>query len=619
MSITVNLGLAIGLAACAVIFFGIALSRGWFAHYEHGFSAALMGVAVGGSIITAVVFGVWSYERGRTILFQSLVDGMNNLGNVVEEQTNQDIEAATAKLKRVSQETSLQTVRGERTAVQKNLDKLIRVDRRLLQIDIIDAKGELVLASAEGGEPEPLNRIAVAFGLEGKTFASSPYYSTVFKRDIFTVAVPVHDASGRIIEGVVSARYDIQDDLAQLLGVARFGKSGYVTITDENGRIIAHPDPARLLDDISGYPAVREAELGHTGWFIGRNKAGKERLFVYRPVRNPATVNPRPLALIVEIDAAEALAPIRSLAAEYCIGLFLLLLLCSIVGWQLVTAINKPVGRLVRFARIVQGGDLTQRVEVIGHDEIGQLGGALNEMVRGLGERDRMKEIFGRYVTTQVSEKILKGQINLGGKRRCLTMLFSDIRNFTAMAETMAPEDVVSFLNEYFSEMVDAVFEQSGVLDKFIGDGLLAVFGSIEEMPDHPRRAVLTALRMKALLGKINGERGAVGKPPIAIGIGVHTDEVVVGNIGSRQRLEYTVIGDGVNTCSRVESLNKTFGTTILITEATYLALGEGFNCREMPEAELKGKTHVPKIYEVISFSGSPPSTSEGADDRRGE
>jgi adenylate cyclase len=179
-------------------------------------------------------------------------------------------------------------------------------------------------------------------------------------------------------------------------------------------------------------------------------------------------------------------------------------------------------------------------------------------------------------------------------------MLFSDIRNFTTMSESLPPEEVVGLLNDYFSEMVDAVFEQSGILDKFIGDGLLAVFGALEEPPDHARRAVLTALRMKVLLERLNNERAKAGKPPIAIGVGIHTDDVVIGNIGSRRRLEYTVIGDGVNTCSRVESLNKEFGTTILITESTYTALGDEFICRLMPEAHLKGKAHAPRVFEVV-------------------
>lgn len=154
--------------------------------------------------------------------------------------------------------------------------------------------------------------------------------------------------------------------------------------------------------------------------------------------------------------------------------------------------------------------------------------------------------------------------------------------------------------------MVEAVFEHGGVLDKFIGDGLLAVFGSLDEEPDHARRAVRTALRMRVLLAKLNGERSVSGRPPIGIGIGIHTGEVIVGNIGSRRRLEYTVIGDGVNTCARVESLNKEFGTTILITEATYGEVSDEFECRLMPETSLRGKAHALRVYEVTSRKRSP-------------
>src|SRR3954468_8958584 len=169
-------------------------------------------------------------------------------------------------------------------------------------------------------------------------------------------------------------------------------------------------------------------------------------------------------------------------------------------------------------------------------------------------------------------------------------MLFADIRNFTSMAEAMQPEQVVELLNEYFSEMVGAVVECGGVLDKFIGDGMLAVFGSMDDDPQHPsdhrRNAVLAGLRMKAKLAKINGEREFRGQSPIHIGIGVHTDEVVVGHIGSRERVEHTVIGDGVNTCSRVESMNKDLGTTLLITEQTRGPIADAFDCKAMPEAK---------------------------------
>ena len=252
-------------------------------------------------------------------------------------------------------------------------------------------------------------------------------------------------------------------------------------------------------------------------------------------------------------------------------------------------------------ARSVEAGDLTRTSRLTGRDAFSRLGGALDRMTKGLQERDRVKDVFGRYIAKQAAEQLLKGPLDLGGEAKRVTILFSDIRGFSTMAETMAPEQVVRFLNEYFSEMVDAVMEQEGMLDKFIGDGLMAVFGSFGDQPDHARRAVVASLRMKALLAKINGERAMAGKPPIEIGIGIHTDEVIVGSIGSKQRLEFTHIGDGVNTASRVQALNKEYHTTILITGATFEALGGEFNARPIAEVTLRGKTKSLPIYEVVS------------------
>jgi adenylate cyclase len=418
---------------------------------------------------------------------------------------------------------------------------------------------------------------------------------------VVALGVPVKDAEG-VVRGAVTARYDVQSDFGELLGPIRFGKSGYVVLVEPGGRILAHPiEPARVGEDISAYPAVREALQGRSGWVVATNASGVERLFAYRPMANPATLGRTPWVLLSEVDAEEALAPVRSLRTEFILGLVVLVAICLVVASQVSWSIRGPLARLVRFATVVRGGDLTQRTEIAGRDEIAELGTALDEMVKGLRERDRVKEVFGRYLTTQISEEVLKAEVLLGGHRRRVTILLSDIRNFTTMSERMAPEEVVSFLNDYFSEMVDAVFEHGGVLDKFIGDGMLAVFGSLDEEPDHARRAVRAALRMKVLLAKLNGERSVAGRLPIDIGIGIHTDHVIVGNIGSRRRLEYTVIGDGVNTCSRVEALNKEFGTTILITDSTYAEVGDEFECRLMPETALRGKTKALRVYEVAS------------------
>jgi adenylate cyclase len=376
-------------------------------------------------------------------------------------------------------------------------------------------------------------------------------------------------------------------------------------LVSEDGRILAHPDPKRIHEDISSYPAVQMALQGQQGLTRMTNKAGQTRLFFYRAMKGPATVNPQWLVLLTEMSESEAEAPLRILRQRFLLGMGVLAIACLIIAQQLSLYIRRPLHELVDMVEKIEKGDLTVHFRDFGSDAVGRLGNALNKMVHGLLERDKVKELFGRYVTTQVSEEVLKGQVDLGGESKRVTILFSDIRDFTTMSEHMAPSQVVSFLNNYFSEMVEAVFEQGGVLDKFMGDGMMAVFGSLGNIPDHPRRAVMAALRMKALLAKINGERNMSGIPPIQIGIGIHTDEVIVGNIGSRKRLEYTVIGDGVNTSSRVQSLNKEFGTTILITETTYEAVKDIFECRSMPAAPLKGKTKPIQFYEVVSVKSA--------------
>jgi adenylate cyclase len=389
--------------------------------------------------------------------------------------------------------------------------------------------------------------------------------------------------------------------LGRLCAGVRFGQSGTALIANSDGRILAHSDPARTGQDISSYPAVRLALNGQRGLVVAKNAKGEQRLFFYRPLSNPGILETRNLALLIEMREDEAAEPARRLLTEFYFGGAIVLLGALALATLTSRQIRRPLTELVGVVQRIRKGELSARYSHPGRDETGQLGAALNDMAAGLEERDRIKELFGRYVTTQVSEQVLKGEINLGGELRRVTILFSDIRDFTTLSEQMAPQAVVGFLNHYFSEMVEAVFQYGGVLDKFLGDGMMAVFGSMGEAPDHPRRAVMAALRMKALLAKINGERNMDGKAPIHIGIGIHTDDVIVGNIGSSRRLEYTVIGDGVNTTSRIEALNKDFGTTILITQSTYDQVQESFECRLMPEAKLKGKTTAIRFYEVLS------------------
>jgi len=471
---------------------------------------------------------------------------------------------------------------------------------RYLQLRVTNARGDL-LAASDDVLPEPMNRVAIAYALDGHVYVSEAFSSKAYRSEVVALAVPVAAPGGAIV-GVVTAVFDLQSTLEELVSSSRFNQTGFAVIVDGEGDIVAHPDRSRLGTSVPQYEAVQRAWATRaSGSVVAKNAAGVERHFYYRALANPSTVGRQPWVLMTEINEAEELAVLRRLQRELYGGIAVMLVISILLAHQVATSIERPLDSLKLLAARFGQGDLEAHSDVAGHDLAGSLALSLNAMGAGLRERDRVKEVFGRYIATQVSDRILKGDVNLGGESREVTILFSDIRNFTAMSEEMAPQQVVAFLNAYFSEMVEAVFEQGGVLDKFLGDGMMAVFGSLGDQPDHALRAVRAALRMKALLGKINGERAVEGKPPIAIGVGIHTAEVIVGNIGSTRRLEYTVIGDGVNTSSRVQALNKEFGTTILITETTFDAVGGEFDCRPMPETKIRGKQRQLKFYEVLA------------------
>jgi class 3 adenylate cyclase len=594
-----------GAALLIAAFFWV-LQAGWFSRIERGFLLTIVLAIAGFTVISASVLGALAYQAGRDIVHQEIVAGLSNAGDIVEANIRDTIRYQIEQLHEYA-DLLAPELAANHDKLENDLRHMDALNKEVLQISVFGPDTRMIATSYTTSKADRTNLIAVATALEGEDFVSDAHISPVANEYILTVATPIRDATKRVI-GALTVRYDLQTELAAVIASTRFGKDGYAVIATGKGRVLAHIDKGRINADISTYPAYRAGKQG-AGWLVGKNMEGERRLFVYRPVQSPATMGADPWVLFVEMRDSDALAPIYSLRTEVLFAIAILAIPGMLVGWRVAVSISHPVGMLAQFVRKVQGGDFTGRVSE-GSDEVGRLGSALNLMTRGLVERDRVKELFGRYVTAQVSEKIVKGEVNLGGESRNVTMLFSDIRGFTAMSEHMPPAQVVAFLNAYFSEMVEAVFEQGGILDKFMGDGMLAVFGSMGDLPDHPRRAVLAALRMKALLSKINGERSVEGKPPIAIGVGIHTDEVIVGNIGSRRRLEYTVIGDGVNTCSRVQTLNKEFGTMVLITQATYEQVKGEFECRPMPAHELRGKTQPLATYEVISTKTAMAATA---------
>lgn len=295
-------------------------------------------------------------------------------------------------------------------------------------------------------------------------------------------------------------------------------------------------------------------------------------------------------------------------------GIFITLLLANIL--------RNPLKELACAAQKISEGDLKNRVQVSSGDEIGMLGDSFNEMSRSLLEKEFMKEVFGKVVTPDVRDHLLgdgMAGISLGGENMRVTILFCDIRGFTSLSEKMECEKVVRLLNEYFSKMSECIIRHNGIINKYIGDAIMAIFGAPIKSATHAKDAYLAALEMRNALVQVNRDFEKIGFPQIKFGIGIHTGTVLAGNIGSPSRMEYTVIGDNVNIASRIEGLCKEYKRDLLISESSVNEMSSEENFADknftdekfadekkfpaphfLCEANIRGKEEKIKLYEVI-------------------
>jgi adenylate cyclase len=230
-------------------------------------------------------------------------------------------------------------------------------------------------------------------------------------------------------------------------------------------------------------------------------------------------------------------------------------------------------------------------------------------VLEDITEEKRVRTTMSRYMSKEVADQLLSaGELELGGKEQKVTVMFSDVRSFTAIAEALGPRETVSLLNEYFTEMVDVIFQHGGILDKYMGDGIMALFGAPLVGPNDADNAVAVADAMMQRLVSLNVRRVAAGHAALEIGIGFSTGATVVGNIGSVRRLDYTVIGDTVNLASRLEGATKQYGAKILLSEMTVRELKKPATLRELDLIRVKGKDRPVAVYESLGYRAHEPA-----------
>jgi len=269
--------------------------------------------------------------------------------------------------------------------------------------------------------------------------------------------------------------------------------------------------------------------------------------------------------------------------------------------------LSNPIEDLVAATKEIDAGNYEIELRPRTKDEIGVLTDSFINMTGGLKQRQRLMSSFSKFTNRVIAEKAANGELTVGGESLNATVFFSDIRSFTAMSEKMTPEEVVEFLNDYFTRMVDCVNKTNGIVDKFIGDAVMAVWGAATTngSPEADAwAAVKAALMMRIALYHFNQNQIKNGRNPIKIGCGINSGPIVAGQIGSEDHMNYTVIGDTVNLASRTEALNKPFATDILITENTYKLIKNKVIVEEMPGVHVKGKEDAIKMYAVVNAVG---------------
>lgn len=411
------------------------------------------------------------------------------------------------------------------------------------------------------------------------------------------------------LAGVLGIDIDIETASKSLTAEHPAPPGGSKSLLKSDGTILIHPNPdligtninaihdplhRRLSEDIGDatlssqqYMETQQGDM----WYAGFHRAGEADL-----------------VLVFMVPAENILKPLDRLHVEIIVfGTALVLLLIVLLVFML-RRITHPLLRLTASAvRIARHGSYHDPLRIDSRDEVGKLTRAFNSMMEGLRQRDFIRETFGRYVTKEVVEELLETPdgLKLGGESRELTIMLSDLRGFTPLADSMEPDQVVNLLNRYFEKMESIISAHQGTINEFLGDAILTFFGAPVQYADHAQKAVSCAIAMQLAMQDFNADNTVAGLPPLSMGIGINTGSVIVGNIGSQNRAKYGVVGHTINLASRVEA--STMSGQVLITQSTFDKVQSNVETRGTRIISLKGVEQGVTVYDVKAVNTPIP------------
>jgi len=567
----------------------------------------LMVITSGLIVVSLVVLAVISIRNFAKDKTTSVTEQTKDMAKLIGEKVKTEINTRVETIKTIDRLGLANQAAGRPKRGQKKaMPDSSAMAGGLLRISRFNYNGLAVTRSGKRDSAEPMKKLELtpeAFDRDEVKIAEK--LKVVFKGQTLLLgrnqafSKPIWLMAFPVVEGEI-AKYILVAYLSSEILDSAFTSqqfSGFIVDTDRN--TVVHSEKKETLSgrNVKEHPGVSFADRQQTR--VGFNKyidvtSRTEYFGAFTKIDFGDCI------IIVEIKTEVALETVARTRIEAALIAGIIILIALLLVYFFAKTISEPIRELKLAADKIKAGDYNLRLTPKSGDEVGALTQAFNDMAVGLEEREKLKGALGKFVNPEIAEKAMKGELKLGGERRTATIFFSDIRSFTAISEKLEPEEVVEFLNAYMTIMVKIIGDHHGIVDKFIGDAIMAVWGVPESKGNDALNAVNATVEMRRALLEFNKGRGSAKKPVIKIGSGLNTGAVLAGQIGSEDRLDYTVIGDAVNLASRVETLNKPFGTDILISEDTYQIVKSEFDCEPMQKIKVKGKSEPQQIYAVL-------------------